>query len=73
MAEHLNTAPVELGASMDYPEHEQTYTGFVGLVKWAAIVLVALMTAMAFGFFVGGFFSAAIVFVLVCVAAWFIL
>jgi hypothetical protein len=31
------------------------------------------MIAMAFGFFAGGFFSATILFVLVCVAAWFIL
>lgn len=73
MAEHNNTAPVELGAPMDYPEHEQTYLGFVGLVKWATVALVSLMIAMAFGFFAGGFFSGAIVFVLVCLAGWFIL
>jgi len=28
---------------------------------------------MAFGFFAGGFFSATVLFILVCVAAWFIL
>ena len=73
MAEHHTTAPAELGASMDYAEHEKTYTGFSILIKWSTIALVALMIAMAFGFFVGGFFSATIVFILVCVAAWFIL
>ncbi|MFC0245413.1 aa3-type cytochrome c oxidase subunit IV [Falsochrobactrum ovis] len=73
MAEHTNTAPAELGAPMDYPEHEKTYSGFTILVKWSTITLIALLIAMAFGFFVGGFISAAIVFVLVCVAAWFIL
>lgn len=73
MAEHNNTAPAELGAPMDYPEHEKTYAGFSILVKWSTITLIALLIAMAFGFFVGGFISAAIVFVLVCVAAWFIL
>ncbi|APY15130.1 hypothetical protein BR10RB9215_C20034 [Brucella sp. 10RB9215] len=73
MAEHHTTAPAELGAPMDYAEHEKTYAGFAGLVKWATVVLVALMIAMAFGFFAGGFFSATVLFVLVCVAAWFLL
>ncbi|AAL53564.1 cytochrome c oxidase polypeptide IV [Brucella abortus str. 2308 A] len=73
MAEHHTTAPAELGAPMDYAEHEKTYAGFAGLVKWATVVLVALMIAMAFGFFAGGFFSATVLFVLVCVVAWFLL
>ncbi|QGA57999.1 MULTISPECIES: aa3-type cytochrome c oxidase subunit IV [Brucella] len=73
MAEHHTTAPAELGAPMDYAEHEKTYAGFAGLVKWATVALVALMIAMAFGFFAGGFFSATVLFVLVCVAAWFLL
>ncbi len=60
MAEHHTTAPAELGAPMDYSEHEKTYAGFTGLVKWGTIVLVALMIAMAFGFFAGGFFSATV-------------
>ncbi|WP_105984626.1 MULTISPECIES: aa3-type cytochrome c oxidase subunit IV [unclassified Brucella] len=72
MAEHHTTAPAELGAPMDYAEHEKTYAGFAGLVKWATVVLVALMIAMAFGFFAGGFFSATVLFVLVCVVAWFL-
>ncbi len=50
MAEHHTTAPAELGAPMDYAEHEKTYAGFAGLVKWATVTLVALMIAMAFGF-----------------------
>ncbi|KAB2697932.1 aa3-type cytochrome c oxidase subunit IV [Brucella haematophila] len=73
MAEHHTTAPAELGAPMDYAEHEKTYAGFTGLFKWGTVAVVALMIAMAFGFFAGGFFSATILFVLVCVAAWFIL
>ncbi|ADZ68197.1 aa3 type cytochrome c oxidase subunit IV [Brucella melitensis M5-90] len=73
MAEHHTTAPAELGAPMDYAEHEKTYAGFASLVKWATVVLVALMIAMAFGFFAGGFFSATVLFVLVCVVAWFLL
>jgi hypothetical protein len=73
MAEHHTTAPAELGAPMDYSEHEKTYAGFTGLVKCGTVALVALMIAMAFGFFAGGFFSATVLFILVCVAAWFIL
>ncbi len=73
MAEHHTTAPAELGAPMDYAEHEKTYAGFTGLVKWGTVVLAALMIAMAFGFFAGGFFSATVLFILVCVAAWFLL
>ena len=73
MAEHHTTAPAELGAPMDYAEHEKTYAGFAGLVKWSTVALVALMIAMAFGFFAGGFFSATVLLILVCVAAWFIL
>lgn len=73
MAEQLQGRHTELGAPMDYQEHERTYNGFLILVKWGTTSLVALMIAMAFGFFVGGFFSAAILFVLVMVAAWFLL
>lgn len=50
MAEHHTTAPAELGAPMDYSEHEKTYAGFTGLVKWSTVALIALMIAMAFGF-----------------------
>lgn len=73
MAEEVQARHTELGAPMDYQEHERTYNGFLILVKWGTTSLVALMIAMAFGFFVGGFFSAAILFVLVMVAAWFLL
>ncbi len=64
MAEHHNTAPAELGAPMDYAEHERTYAGFTGLIKWASVVLAGLLIAMAFSCNPS---------VLICVAAWFIL
>lgn len=73
MAEHHNTAPAELGAPMDYTEHDKTYAGFMGMFKWGAVAVVALLIAMAFGFFAGGFFSATVLFVLICAAAWFLL
>ena len=31
----------------DYPAHEQTYLGFVALVKWGVIFLVILLALMA--------------------------
>ncbi|TIU87815.1 MAG: aa3-type cytochrome c oxidase subunit IV, partial [Mesorhizobium sp.] len=33
MADHSPTGPVELGAKMDYAEHDRTYAGFVMLAK----------------------------------------
>jgi hypothetical protein len=58
---------------MDYKEHESTYNMFIALSKWGVIFCVALMIAMAFGFFVGGFFSATILFIIIFAAAWFLL
>ncbi len=67
MADHAPTGPVELGAQMDYAEHEKTYSAFTALAKYGTLVCVALMIAMAFGFFGGGgFISALILFVLIC-------
>ncbi|TIX72982.1 MAG: aa3-type cytochrome c oxidase subunit IV, partial [Mesorhizobium sp.] len=31
MADHSPTGPVELGAKMDYAEHDRTYAGFLRL------------------------------------------
>ena len=64
MAEHLPIGPAEVGAEMDYAEHDKTYSRFLALAKYVTIFCVALMAAMAFGFFTSaGFFSATIFFV----------
>lgn len=42
------------GNAMDYPEHERTYESFLWLSKWTVAFCVALLIAMAFGFFGGG-------------------
>ena len=64
MADHSPTGPVETGAKMDYAEHEKTYHGFLTLAKYGSLFCVALLAAMAFGFFAGaGFFSGTILFV----------
>lgn len=62
----------ELGAEMNYPEHERTYHGFIWLVKWGTITLCALMAAMAFAFFAAGWFSGVVLFALIMAAAVFL-
>lgn len=74
MADHTPTGPIELGAKMDYAEHERTYAGFVTLAKFGTLACVALMIAMAFGFFTAaGFFSATVLFILICAVGGFLL
>ncbi|UVK39207.1 aa3-type cytochrome c oxidase subunit IV [Mesorhizobium sp. AR10] len=73
MADHTPTGPVELGAKMDYAEHDRTYAGFIMLAKYGSLFCLAALIAMAFGFFAGGFFSATILFVLILAAGGFIL
>jgi hypothetical protein len=74
MADHAPTGPVELGADMDYSEHEKTYSGFLMLAKYGTLVCAAILIAMAFGFFAGGgFISSTILFVLICAIGGYIL
>ncbi|MER8846831.1 MULTISPECIES: aa3-type cytochrome c oxidase subunit IV [Mesorhizobium] len=73
MAEHTPSGPVELGAKMDYAGHDRTYAGFLALAKYGSLFCGALLLAMAFGFFAGGFFSALILFVLILAVGAFIL
>lgn len=67
MSEH-HTGPVETGAPMDYREHERTYNGFLTVTKYGTAAVVALLVAMAAGFFtaggwVGGVFTFIILFI----------
>jgi Bacterial aa3 type cytochrome c oxidase subunit IV len=74
MASHNEDHTVELGAAMDYAEHTSTYSLFVSLAKWGAIVCIALLAAMAFGFYTSaGFFSATVLFLGIVVLAYFLL
>jgi hypothetical protein len=75
MADHTPTGPVELGADMDYAEHEKTYNRFLVLAKFGSLVVGALLIAMAFGFFfqTAGFFSATVLFILICAVGYFLL
>ena len=74
MADNAPTGPIELGADMDYREHEQTYNLFVGVIKYSVLVTVALLIAMAFGFFTAaGFISATLLFILICIVGGYLL
>ena len=73
MADHSPAGPVELGAKMDYAEHERTYSGFIALAKYGSLFCAALLVAMAFGFFVGGFLSGFILFILILAVGGYIL
>jgi hypothetical protein len=66
MADHAPTGPVEMGAEMDYAEHQKTYRLFLGLAKYGALHVAALLIAMAFGFFTSaGFFPSLVLFILI--------
>jgi hypothetical protein len=67
MADHMPSGPVEMGADMDYSEHERTYALFITLSKYGTLVCVALLIAMAVGFFTNaGFISATVLFLVIC-------
>ena len=46
MAEETPTGPVEMGADMDYAEHEKTYSIFLFMTKYGIIVCSALMLSL---------------------------
>ncbi|MCF3643201.1 aa3-type cytochrome c oxidase subunit IV [Rhizobium sp. TRM95111] len=73
MAEH-HSGPVETGASMDYAEHEKTYSFFLGAAKYGTMFCATLLIAMAAGFFTSaGFFSALLLLIILNVLGFFML
>ena len=74
MAVHsTDNGPLEIGAKMDYAEHNQTYGRFLALAKWGTIACIGIVAGMAFGFFVGGFFSGFLLFVLILAVGYVLL
>ncbi|MBB3966477.1 MULTISPECIES: aa3-type cytochrome c oxidase subunit IV [Rhizobium] len=68
MAEH-NSGPAEVGAPMDYPAHEQTYSMFLAAAKFGTLFLVALLLGMTAGFFAGaGLLGGIVVMLIVFIA-----
>ncbi|WP_309084742.1 aa3-type cytochrome c oxidase subunit IV [Chelativorans sp.] len=74
MAHDTPEGPAEMGAEMDYAEHERTYDLFLTVTKYTCLVVIATLIAMAFGFFTAaGFISSTILFILICaIGAWFL-
>jgi Bacterial aa3 type cytochrome c oxidase subunit IV len=68
------SGPVELGAPMDYSEHEKTYGMFIAGAKYGSMTIVALLIAMAAGFFGHfGFFPAVILYVILNIVGYVLL
>lgn len=73
MAEHPS-GPSEVGAPMDYSEHEKTYGVFIAGAKYGSLGIIALLVFMAFYFFTGaGVIASALVFLIVCALGAYIL
>lgn len=70
MADQTYDLSDEHGAPMDYPEHEATYSLFLALTKWGIIFNVALLIAMAAGFYMGaGLVGGTLLFIVLMIAA----
>lgn len=73
MTEH-QTGPVELGAEMDYAQHEKTYQGFTAAAKYGTMMVIVLMICMAAGFFTkAGFLFSTLLFVILSALGFFLL
>lgn len=60
--------------AMDYPEHEKTYDHFLKFSIWTTAGCLALLVAMAAGFFAGfGLFGGTLVFLAILAICYFVL
>jgi hypothetical protein len=46
-SKNTDTGSLELGAKMDYAEHEKTFQLFVALTKYTTIISIVLVIALA--------------------------
>ncbi|MDB5525755.1 MAG: uncharacterized protein JWM58_3518 [Rhizobium sp.] len=73
MAEH-HSGPVEVGAEMDYAEHDKTYNGFVTVAKYGSMMIAILMLCMAAGFFTkAGLLFSTLLFIVLNLIGFFVL
>ena len=54
MVERPHSGTAELGAPMDYPEHERTYDGFLTLTKLTVLAAIITMVSLILFAFGGG-------------------
>lgn len=60
--------------AMDYAEHDNTYEIFIKFSIWTTALCVALLIAMAAGFFAGfGLFGGTLVFAILTAICYFVL
>jgi hypothetical protein len=58
MAEHTHSGTAELGAPMDYAQHERTFEGFVSFTKISVLANIAILQSLAlFGLASNGFWA----------------
>jgi Bacterial aa3 type cytochrome c oxidase subunit IV len=70
MAEHSPAGPTELGAPMDYREHDRTFSGFVALTKITILATVAILQSLTlFGLASDGFWLGMLLLLLTAIAA----
>ncbi|TPW30671.1 aa3-type cytochrome c oxidase subunit IV [Pararhizobium mangrovi] len=65
--------PAELGAEMDYEEHEKSYNVFTNIAKYGAMHVATLLIAMAFGFLAGAGFIPAFILLVILTAVGYML
>jgi hypothetical protein len=69
MAEHTHSGPAEVGAPMDYAEHERTFASFVALTRITILACLNTLIALTlFAFGSGGFWLGTLLIVLMSVA-----
>jgi hypothetical protein len=69
MAEHTHSGPAELGAPMDYAQHDQTFASFVMLTKLTILATIDVLLALAlYGFGSGGFWLGTLLIMLMMIA-----
>ncbi len=72
MAEHVTHGPAEIGAEMDYREHERTYSAFIKasqVLTVATLDVVLALVLFAFGSASVGFWLGSLLLVMTIVAA----
>jgi len=73
MAEH-HSGPVEVGASMDYAEHDKTFKGFTFAAKYGSMIIGILLICMAVGFFsAAGFVFSTLLFIVLTALGFYLL
>ena len=71
MAENHHAGPAELGAPMDYAQHEKTYEGFLALAQISTVATIDVLIALVLFAYGGswGFLLAVFYLILILIAS----